>query len=349
MQQFLTISELSRAVGLEESQIRFYESEYPDQLPEKILRGNSLFFQPLAVAAFQDLHIRHNGGVDEAAAPIAQNEFARVIAVSSGKGGVGKTNLALNLAIEFQRFGKMSLVLDADLGMANIHLLAGIQPRHSLTDLVESKVPISDIIADGPAGVGIVPGGSGVLAMADSTVGQRRKMLAALETMEKNAQMIVVDTAAGMGVAVRDFLKAADEIILVLTQDLTSLADAYGLLKALRQEGFKRPVYSVVNMAVSLKQAAAVAQRFSDCADQFLETEVKNIGYIMRDSAMGAATAARTPLNIFAPSSRAAKNIHNIAAALLRIKDPQIKKNSAFQRYMKMLHPPPGQLHREKT
>jgi flagellar biosynthesis protein FlhG len=231
----------------------------------------------------------------------------------------------------------MSLVLDADLGMANIHLLAGIQPRHSLTDLIDSHLPISDLIAEGPAGVGIVPGGSGVLAMADSTAAQRRQMIAALEVMENNAQAIVVDTAAGMGAGVRDFLKAADEIILVLTQDLTSLADAYGLLKALRQEGFSRPVYSVINMAASLKQAAAVARRFSDCAAQFLDYEVVNIGYIMRDSAVGAATAARTALNIFAPQARAAKNIHNIAAALLRGEDESIKKNSAFQRYMKLL------------
>jgi flagellar biosynthesis protein FlhG len=221
--------------------------------------------------------------------------------------------------------------------MANIHLLAGIQPGKSLTDLIKAPLPISDLISEGPAGVGIVTGGSGVIALADSTAAQRRQMLAALEVMEKNARMIIVDTAAGMGAGVRDFLKAADEIILVLTQDLTSLADAYGLLKALRQEGCAKPVYSVINMAASLQQAAAVARRFADCADRFLHSEVINIGYIMRDSAVGAATASRTPLNVFAPQSRAAKNIHNIAAALLRREDEKIAKSSAFQRYMKLL------------
>ena len=338
MEQFLTITELADATGLEESLIRFYESEYVGQLPEKILRGNGLFFHPEAVSAFKNLHLRHRGGMEsETVAPARQN-YARVIAVSSGKGGVGKSNLALNLAVEFQRFGKMTLVLDADLGMANIHLLAGIQPRHSLTDLIDSQVPISDLIAKGPAGVGIIPGGSGVLALADSTASQRRQMLAALEIMENNAQVIVVDTAAGMGVGVRDFLKAADEIIIVLTQDITSLADAYGLLKALRQEGLARPVYSVINMVASLQQAVGVARRFADCATRFLDFEVKNIGYIMRDSAVGAATASRTPLNIFSHQSRAAKNIHNIAAALLRSEDEKIKNSSAFQRYMKLLN-----------
>ncbi|NOX26260.1 MAG: AAA family ATPase, partial [Deltaproteobacteria bacterium] len=251
----LTISELTDATGLEESLIRFYESEYGGQLPEKILRGNGLFFQSQAVAVFQNLHARHGGGPAREAEPEDGPDYARVIAVSSGKGGVGKSNLALNLAIEMQRFGRMSLVLDADLGMANIHLLAGIQPRNSLTDLIKAQLPISDLISEGPAGVGIITGGSGVLALADSTAAQRRQMLAALEIMEKNAQVIIVDTAAGMGAGVRDFLRAADEIILVLTQDLTSLADAYGLLKALRQEGCAKPVYSVINMAASLRQA----------------------------------------------------------------------------------------------
>jgi len=338
MKQFLSITELAAATGLEESLIRFYESEYAGQLPEKILRGNSLFFHPQAIAAFQNVHARHgerSGSGDGAV--VERHGYARVIAVSSGKGGVGKSNLALNLAIEFQRLGKMALVLDADLGMANIHLLAGIQPRYTLKDLIDTQLPVSDLIADGPAGVGIIPGGAGILALADSTASERRRMLSAMEVMEQNAQVIVVDTAAGMGVGVRDFLKAADEIILVLTQDLTSLADAYGLLKALQQEGLSRPVYSVVNMAISLKQAAGVAVRFANCASQFLGLQVQNVGYVMRDSSVGAATARRTPLNVFAPNAKASKNIHNIAVALLRTGDEKIKMNSAFQRYMNLL------------
>ncbi len=337
MKKYLSITELAIVTGLEESQLRFYESEYTDRLPEKVLRGNSLFFTPLAVSAFQNVHALHGGADMPPEAAVTQDGYARVIAVSSGKGGVGKSNLAMNLAIAFQKMGKMSLVLDADLGMANIHLLAGIQPRYSLHDFVDADLPISDLIADGPAGVGIVPGGSGILAMADSTAAQRRRMLSALEVMEQNAQVIVVDTAAGMGVGVRDFLKAADEIILVLTQDITSLADAYGLLKALHQEGCTRPVYSVINMAISLKQAAAVAVRFTECAARFLEVDVRNIGYIMRDSAVGAAIAARTPLNLFAPKSRASKNIHNIALALMRREDAKLKQHSSFQRYMNMV------------
>ncbi len=335
MNQLLTIDDLSVATGLEESLIRFYESEYSSRLPKKIVRGDGLFFRPEAVAVLRDIHVRHGSGNTS---PAPERGYGRVIAVSSGKGGVGKSNLALNLAIEFQRAGHMSLVLDADLGMANIHLLAGVQPRYTLGDFLKDQISISELITPGPCGVGIIPGGAGIMALADSTAHDRRQMLGALESMEKNAEIMVVDTAAGMGAGVRDFLRAADEIIIILTQDITAMADAYGLLKGLKQEGLRGPIYSVVNMTASLKQAAAVAGRFAACATQFLDLRVENIGYIMRDSSFAAATARRTPLNVFAPQSRAAKNIRNIAGSLLRGAEKGIKMNSAFKRYMKMVN-----------
>lgn len=336
----LTIETLVARTGLEESQIRFYESEYGERLPEKVLRGDTLFFSPAAVAALQQVHSRHLAlaGGDEAVSD-DDGGYARVIAVTSGKGGVGKTNVALNLAIAFQRLGKMALVLDADLGMANIHLLAGIQPAYSLKDLLRAELAISDLITQGPEGIGIVAGGSGVIALADSTPAQRRELLLALERMERHAEVIMVDTAAGMGAGVRDFLLAADEVIFVLTPDLTSLADAYGLLKALHAREFDRPLYSVVNMAASLKQAAEVAIRFSNCARQFLGVTVDNIGYILRDATVGAATVRRTPYLVFDPKAKVSRNTTAIANALLRGRgsDDTVRLHSAFKRYLNLI------------
>lgn len=338
MKRFLSIAELVRETSLEESLIRFYESEYAAQLPEKVLRGDTIFFSQQAVAAFKKIHAFHwDGPRHQEAGDCEPAKYARVIAVTSGKGGVGKSNLALNLAIAFQRLGKMSLVLDADLGMANIHLLTGLQPRYTLQDILQPEIRISDIISQGPGGIGVIPGGSGLLSLADSTPAMRRQMLAALQKIEEGADIIVVDTAAGMGAGVRDFLLAADEVIFVLTSDITSLADAYGLLKALHQEGVNSPLYSVINMASSLKQAAEVALRFSSCASQFLGLAVNNIGYLLRDATVGAATARRTPYSVFDAKARVSKNTANIAAALLRQELPAIKMNSAFQRYMNML------------
>jgi flagellar biosynthesis protein FlhG len=336
--QLLSIADLAREAALEESLIRFYESEYPDELPEKILKGDTLFFEISAVEKFKNVHRRHSKSKpSDHSAEIEKESFARVIAVTSGKGGVGKTNVALNLAIEFQRLGKMTLVLDADLGMANIHLLAGIQPKYNLKDIISSDIKVSDLIVEGPEGIGIVPGGAGVLALADSTPVERARMVAALEDMEKAAEVIIIDTGAGMASGVRDFLRAADEILFVLTPDITSLADAYGLLKALHQEKYERQLYSVINMVSTLQQSADVARRFSDCAGQFLGRQVINIGYLLKDSTVGAATVRRTPYTVFDREARVSKNTRNLAIALLKKEQPELKTNSAFKRYMNLL------------
>lgn len=338
MKQFLTISELSIQTALEESLIRFYESEYPEDLPEKVLQGNTLYFDIKAIDVLKMVHNRHNSSPLSETKEIDRSQnFARVIAITSGKGGVGKTNLALNLAIEFQRMGKMCLVLDADLGMANVHLLAGVQPRYTIQDILYSDIKISDVIMEGPEGIGIVPGGAGVMALADSTTHERAQMITALGSMESAADIIIVDTGAGMSSGVRGFLHAADEVLFVLTPDITSMADAYGLLKALCQEESNQPIYSVVNMAQSLRQSADVALRFSGCAEQFLKREVINVGYLLKDATVGAATAHRTPYTVFEPQSRVSKNTRNLAIALLNREEANMRHNSAFNRYMKMV------------
>ncbi len=333
----LTIADVAGRTGLEESLLRFYESEYSDRLPAKVLHGDTLFFTAEAPAAFREVHRVH------AAAPggrPAIPRYGRVIAVTSGKGGVGKSNLALNLGIALQRLGKMCVVVDGDLGLANIHLLAGLASGPGVLELLERGRPVAEIVAPGPEGIGIISGGSGILALADSDPGQRLRLVRALAEVERAAEVVLVDTGAGMGRGVRDLLRAADELLFVLTPDLTSLADAYGLLKGLLQESpaiRHRPVYSVVNMADTLQQAAGVALRFDECARRFLDRGVENIGYVLRDATVGAATARRTPYTVFRPEARVSKHTHNLAVALLRQELPELAISSAFGRYLKML------------
>jgi flagellar biosynthesis protein FlhG len=333
----LSIAEVSRATGLEESLLRFYESECGQELPEKILCGDTLLFAPGAVEAFRQIHAR--GGVGQAGKDRPGGApFARVIAVTSGKGGVGKSNIALNLAIELQRLGRMTVLLDADLGMANLHLLAGLSPCYGIADLLRGR-RIAEILLPGPEGVGILPGSGGVVALADSSAQDRRLILEALRGVEEKSDFLLVDTGAGMGAGVRDFLLAADETLFVLTPDITSLADAYGLLKTLaRDEKFRqRPIHAVVNMADSLRQAADTALRFSGCARQFLGLTVRNAGYVLRDSAVAAALVRRTPLCVFQPDARASRNLKNIAVAMAREEAAGARLTSAFARFMNML------------
>lgn len=339
MARLLSIEDISRETGLEESLLRFYESEYPDDLPERILHGGTLAFDAKAVESFKRIHAIHSGGAVLADIGRDEGRFARVIAVTSGKGGVGKSNIALNLAIELQRLGKMSVLLDADMGMANAHLLAGITPRGNIMDLIAANKSITDVLSEGPEGIGIIPGGGGVLALADSSRQDRLKVVRALAQVEKTAEIILVDTGAGMSSSVRDFLVSADEVLFVLTPDVTSLADAYGLLKVLHQDRnfTARQVYSVVNMVQTLRQAADVARRFSGCARHFLGREVDNIGYVLRDATVGAATVRRTPYSVFRPGARVSVNTRNVAAALLQDEMPEIRLNSAFGRYMNLV------------
>jgi flagellar biosynthesis protein FlhG len=336
MGHLLSINDISKETRLEESLLRFYESEYPEELPTRILRGDALLFTTQAVDAFRRIHARHSGIQLE-----PSSAYARVIAVTSGKGGVGKSNIALNLAIELQRLGNLCLVLDADMGLANIHLLAGLAPSPGLREIVTANRPLAEIIAEGPEGIGIIPGGSGMLDLADSNHQQRMKIIRALAEVEKKAGIILVDTAAGMGGMVRDFLLAADELLFVLTPDITSLADAYGLLKALHQTGEhfpqKKPVHVVVNMAENLRQAAATASRFSSCARQFLERETRNIGYVLRDATVGAAISRRTPYTVFRPQARVSRHTRNLALALHQGGGPELRANSTFGRYLKMI------------
>jgi len=335
----LTITDIAARTGLEESLLRYYESEHPDRLPDKVLHGGALLFSENAVDAFQEIHRLENTKAGAGIRPVTPR-FARVIAVTSGKGGVGKSNIALNLGIALQRLGKMCVVVDGDLGMANIHLLAGLDNRPGIMDLLDQGRPVAAIIAPGPEGIGIISGGSGILSLADSNRGQRLRLVQALAEVERHADIVLLDTAAGMGRGVRDLLRAADELLFVLTPDLTSLADAYGLLKGLHlesEETTRRPIYSVVNMADTLQQAASVALRFSDCASRFLGLKVENIGYILRDATVGGATARRTPYTVFRPQARVSKHTHNLAVTLLRQELPELAISSAFGRYLKML------------
>lgn len=338
MNELLSIDEISRRTGLEESLLRFYESEYPAELPEKILHGDRIVFGAGAIDAFLRIHSKHQASGAGTAEKKSTGTYGRVIAVTSGKGGVGKTNVALNLAIELQRLGKMCLVLDADMGMANVHLLCGLLPKHDIVKVVNESLRLSEIIMEGPEGIGLIPGGSGTIALADADRRTRMKIIQAYEEIERRADIIVVDTGAGMGSGVRDFLASADELLFVLTPDLTSLADAYALLKALHAENLgQRPIYSVVNMVESLRQAADIAKRFSLCVRHFLDRPVQSIGYLLKDSTVGAATVRRTPYTVFKPHARVSRNMRNIAINLLKNEQPELRLTSAFGRFRNLL------------
>jgi len=166
----------------------------------------------------------------------SKKPLARIITVTSGKGGVGKSNISLNLAIALRLLDKKVMLVDGDLGLANLHLLAGVKAERTLETLIKMDLSLADIITSGPCGIAMIAGASGIAEMANLPDYKRSYLLKQLEQLEQIADYIIIDTSSGVSPAVLDFIRVADDIMVITTPDLTSLADAYGLIKACVQQ-----------------------------------------------------------------------------------------------------------------
>ncbi|MDE7046348.1 MAG: P-loop NTPase, partial [Acetatifactor sp.] len=167
------------------------------------------------------------------ASQVKSRPLARVMTVTSGKGGVGKSNVAINLAVQFRKMGKRVIILDADFGLANIEIMFGAVPKHNLYDLIYQGKGITDIITEGPMEIGFISGGSGITGMANLSRDYLSYIIQNLTELDAITDIIIVDTGAGISDAVLEFLVACGEVLLVTTQEPASITDAYSLLKAL--------------------------------------------------------------------------------------------------------------------
>lgn len=252
------------------------------------------------------------------------------LAISSGKGGVGKTNLAVNLAIALSQGGVKTTLLDADLGMANADVLCGLMPARRLELAVSGAANFRDaatalnyITVDAPGGFRLVPGAVGVRQMAALTAHERRLILDGLASAHKDAQLVIIDTGAGMNPAVTGFIEAADHTLVVTTPEPTAIADAYALIKCVaprvrRSERGDVRMSLVVNQAKDEDQAAAVYGRIASVATRFLSVTVPWQGWVAEDQAVRSAVLSRSPLMLHQPKSRAAKEMRQLAASLAR-------------------------------
>lgn len=241
----------------------------------------------------------------------------RIIAVTSGKGGVGKTNVVVNLAISLGQRGKRVIILDADLGMANVDVLMGLIPRCSLIDVVQGRKTVKDILLRGPANVGLIPGGSGIQELANLEYYQRERLLQGLLGFEDEADFLLIDTGAGISKNVIGFVSAAHEVIVVITPEPTSITDAYGLIKILSRIKVHDKVNLVVNRIRTLTEAELAAEKVTSAASRFLKFKVEHLGSIAEDRSVGRAVMSQEPLMVAFPNSAAAKNLCEIAGALI--------------------------------
>ncbi|MES1206061.1 MAG: MinD/ParA family protein [Pseudomonadota bacterium] len=245
----------------------------------------------------------------------------KVYAVTSGKGGVGKTNITANLATVAARAGKRVLIIDADLGLANVEIVLGLKPRFHLGDLLDKSLSITDVLVEGPPGVMLLPAGSGVKSLTHLTDDQKRRFVLALEPIEDMFDLVLIDSGAGIGDNVLFFVGAAQEAILVVSPEPTSLVDAYAAVKVLSQQAGVRTFNVIINPVVDELAARGIFQKLTAVTGKFLEARVRHLGYVPRDENLHRAIMAQRPVCEMFPASPSARAITAIADRLLSDKN----------------------------
>ncbi len=245
---------------------------------------------------------------------------ARVITVTSGKGGVGKSSVSINLAIQFAKTGKKVIIFDADFGLANIEVMFGAIPKYNLADMIFRGKEFKDIIVNGPMEIGFISGGSGIGGLASMTIDQVKFLVYKLKELEEFADVIIIDTGAGISDSVLEFVVASNETILVTTPEPTSITDSYALLKALNTKydfGKGDNVINIIaNKVDGYEEGKNLFNKFDLVVDKFLNIKLKFIGIIPYDSHMQKSVMQQKPVSIAFPNSSGAKAFENIIGVL---------------------------------
>ena len=244
-------------------------------------------------------------------------ENTRVIAITSGKGGVGKTNLAVNLAVALQLAGKKVMVVDADIGMANVNILMGSVTNRSLIELLNDGVQLEDVVEEGVAGVKYISGVAGVEAALNLNRTEQRRLHRKLGRCSEMAEYIIIDTGAGLNRNVIEFVLAVEEVLLITTPEPTALADAYAVIKAYSTYTERRNIKLIVNRIRDEEICDEVAEKINQTTKKFLGLTIDCMGYIYEDRAVLEAVRNQEPFVIAKPESPAARCIFELANSLL--------------------------------
>lgn len=246
-----------------------------------------------------------------------ESSSAHVIAITSGKGGVGKSTFTVNLALVLASFNKRVLIIDADLGMANVDVMMGCTANYSLLNIINGTHSLEEVLVTGPKNVKILSGGSGIRSLTKLSTIELQRVINQIVQYEKNTDFVLFDTGAGMGENVMSFLLAAEDIILVTTPEPTALTDAYSILKAYLGNKGKAPLRLVINKAGNEKESAVITNKLTKVAARFLNIQLEQLGYIIEDTAVSKSIKVQSPLVIESPNSPAAKCIANIGHKLV--------------------------------
>jgi flagellar biosynthesis protein FlhG len=261
---------------------------------------------------------------------VRQTSRATVIAVTSGKGGVGKSNIAVNLAIKLASVGKRVVLMDADLGLANADVLCNIDLPSNLSHVISRKRELADVMVDGPGGFRLIGGASGLARMADLSDYDRQRLVTALAELEARTDVILIDTGAGISPNVLSFTRSADQVLVVTTPEPTAITDAYAVIKVISRDAPDRPLSLLVNQVRQHGEGRLVYERIAKVARQFLSVHVMDAGFIPSDPEVPAAVRRRTPFLLASPRCPASLCISQLAMRLERGVAPSLDGSGGF-------------------
>jgi len=252
---------------------------------------------------------------------VKPSDKARVITVTSGKGGVGKTNLSVNMALAFARLGRKVVVMDADLGLANVNVMLNMIPKYNLYHVIKKQKTIREILVETEYGISIVAGASGFSQIANMGEEDRKDFISELDSLS-NADIIIIDTSAGVSSNVLDFIAAADDAVIITTPEPTAITDAYGIIKIIATEydSVNMGLKLVVNRAKGAAQAKSVADRMINIAGQFLNLKLDYLGFIYDDISVSHAVLRQKPFMVVDPKCKASICVQHIVERMDRNK-----------------------------
>ncbi|MGJ8690071.1 MAG: MinD/ParA family protein [Gammaproteobacteria bacterium] len=252
----------------------------------------------------------------------------RVITISSGKGGVGKTNISVNLAISLVSKGRSVCVFDADTSLANVNILLNLTPEFTLEQVLDGTKKIDEILLQGPGGIYIVPAASGIAEFASLNITQQKTLLQALSTLEQRFDYLIIDTAAGISENVTTFLQATEHNVLVVTPEPTSLTDAFALMKVMRQKQCESKIHVLTNMVDNYLNSVDIYKRLSGASVRYLNTDIEYLGYVPRDEHLRLSVQKQIPVTIGYPGSQASYRFAALADSIENIYRAQPTRRS---------------------
>ena len=257
---------------------------------------------------------------------------ASVLAITSGKGGVGKTNITANLGICMAASGKKVLLVDADFSLGNLDIVMNVNNRYNISHLIYDGKSVEEIIHTGPEGIDMICGASGLEELADINEFQRRRLLNELSKLQNDNDVIIIDTAAGISRSVIGFCLSANNVLVVTTPEATAMTDAYAMIKVLVGNRFTGHISLIVNMAQSIAEGKKTYQKIANVAGRFLNAHVYNAGILLKDEQVSCSVRSRKPVVLAYPKSQITSSLAALAAKLSNSESSRLGDEGFFKK-----------------